>query len=183
MFRDEWETMTCLDCGGKGSCPFCSSTGKVYKRKEKVKKEGLVKIKNENDLFSHFCAESVGQLKKAVFKYTSCGAWVEVFPAHETWDEKLVEAGVSFGSIVEGVDETTQTYTVTFPCNSDEIDNALNSVEEEAREIWNKTHGCAYCWNEETVVDEWGNEAGPEDYGMRPVDENCPECKGRGIII
>ena len=29
----KWDTLTCQDCGGKGSCPFCSSTGKVYKRK------------------------------------------------------------------------------------------------------------------------------------------------------
>ena len=30
----EWESHACPECGGKGSCPFCSSTGKVYKRKD-----------------------------------------------------------------------------------------------------------------------------------------------------
>jgi hypothetical protein len=33
LFQDEWKAMTCPDCEGKGSCPFCSSTGKVYERK------------------------------------------------------------------------------------------------------------------------------------------------------
>lgn len=32
-FYEEWQAMTCLDCGGIGSCPFCSSTGKVYERR------------------------------------------------------------------------------------------------------------------------------------------------------
>ena len=32
-FYEEWEAMACPDCKGKGSCPFCSSTGKVYKRR------------------------------------------------------------------------------------------------------------------------------------------------------
>lgn len=140
-------------------------------------------IKNEKGLLDYFGATTVDQLKKAVFKYTDCGAWCEVFPPHQTWDNKLEEGGVSFGSIVEGVDQTTQTYTVHFPCDSDEIDKALDKVEKEADEIWMQTHGCESCWGGGILATEWGEEIYPTDYGMRPVDPNCPECGGNGVII
>jgi len=142
-----------------------------------------MRIENETDLLAYYGAQTVAQFKKAIFKYTDCGAWAEVFPAHEEYDGTLVEAGVSFGSIVEGVEETTQVYTVYFPCDSDDLDKALDQVEEEAEEIWNNTHGCECCWQGGIIADEWGNVIGPTDFGMRPIDPDCPECEGNGIII
>jgi len=34
-FYDEWQAISCPDCQGRGSCPFCSSTGKIYTRKDR----------------------------------------------------------------------------------------------------------------------------------------------------
>jgi hypothetical protein len=163
-FYDEWKAITCQYCNGKGSCPFCSSTGKLYERRKM--------IRNVHDLLNHYCAQSVNQLKKGFFKYTTCGAWIEVSPTV-----------VSLGSIVEGVERTTQTYILHFPFDADEIESALAAVEEEAKEIWDETHGCEACWQGGILATEYGEEIGPTDYGMRPVDPDCPECGGEGIVI
>ena len=71
---------------------------------------------------------------------------------------------------------------VVLPTTSDEIDAAIEGAERASQEAWDATHGCEKCWDGETVCDEWGNEAGPEDYGMRPVDPECKSCQG-GIVI
>ncbi len=90
--------------------------------------------------------------------------------------------GVSFGSIVEGVEQTTTTHTIAYPCTGKDIKNALEAVEAEARDIWNLTHGCAYCWPD----GEPGAAHDPEDewlVGDTLVNPNCPKCHGQGVVI
>lgn len=82
--------------------------------------------------------------------------------------------GVSFGSIVEGVDAYAQVQTVAFPCEEKEVWDALQAVEDEAAWIWDETHGCPSCWGGEEVEGEMGG---------RMVDPECPVCKGHGTII
>lgn len=83
--------------------------------------------------------------------------------------------GVSFGSIVEGIDACTEVETVAFPCEEQDIWDALQRVEDEANYLWMETHGCPDCWGGEEDVEG--------EYGYRPVDGECPTCKGHGTII
>ncbi|MAH29946.1 MAG: hypothetical protein CL959_04635 [Euryarchaeota archaeon] len=112
--------------------------------------------------------ETFGQLKRNVYKYTSCGAWII-----ET------EYGVGLGSIVEGVDEGTETHALNYPFTIDQFQDALQSVEDEADEIWKATHGCEDC-HDHPQADEWGNE---NEFGAWPINPDCKTCKGEGAII
>jgi hypothetical protein len=82
--------------------------------------------------------------------------------------------GVSFGSIVEGIDAYTEVESVAFPCEEQDIWDALQRVEDEANHLWMETHGCPECWGGEEVEGELGG---------RPVDGECSRCKGHGTII
>ena len=112
--------------------------------------------------------ETLNDLSRSVYKYTSCGAWV---------DED--EQGVTLGSIVEGVDEGTETHNLQYPFTIDQFQDALQAVEDEAKEIWNATHGCEDC-HAHPQVDEWGNE---NEFGAWSINPECKTCKGGGTII
>lgn len=83
-------------------------------------------------------------------------------------------SGVEFGSIVEGIDATTDIYTVLYPCDSTEVDKAIQAIEDEARELWDNTHGCSKCWD---------GAGGRGINGIRPVDPDCSYCHGQGTVI
>tara|TARA_B100001540_G_C15688188_1_gene588033 strand:+ start:52 stop:441 length:390 start_codon:yes stop_codon:yes gene_type:complete len=127
-------------------------------------------IHNLQDLLSQRkCGEETfAQLKRNIYKYTACGAWI-----HES------DWGIALGSIVEGVDEGTQTYTLNYPFTIDQFQDALQSVEDEATDIWQATHGCEDC-HDEPQVDEWGNE---REFGAWPINPKCTSCKGEGAVI
>lgn len=93
----------------------------------------------------------------------------EVFVA----DEPAWIDAISFGSIVEGVDPTTETYTVRLPCVAQDIWDALDNVEREAKYIWSQTHGCEQC-EADGWIGEWG-------YPM--INPDCPVCHGEGEVI
>jgi hypothetical protein len=103
--------------------------------------------------------EAVERVKRDVYKYTDCGAWI-------AFEEK----GITVGSIVEGVDEGTDTHFVPYPFTLAEYDTALDEVEKEASAIWNETHGCDDCGD----LDE---------FGSRSINPECKTCKGEGQII
>ncbi len=127
-------------------------------------------VNNLQDLLSQRkCGEETfAQLKRNTYKYTTCGAWI-----HES------DWGIALGSRVEGVAENTETYTLNYPFTIDQFQDALQSVENEAEEIWNDTHGCENC-HDEPHVDEWGNE---REFGAWPINPECKTCKGEGTII
>ena len=101
----------------------------------------------------------IEQAKRSTYKYTDCGAFLQT-----TEDSILV------GSIVEGVDEGTETHVLEFPFEISEYWEALQAVEDEAAKIWNETHGCPSC--------------GEDDECMYvPINPKCPVCHGEGIII
>ena len=120
-------------------------------------------VSNMTDLLSlRGCGEeSFGRLKRNIYKYTACGAWV-------TEDEQ----GVTLGSIVEGVDEGTETHSLTYPFTIDQFQDALQSVEDEADEIWKATHGCEDC----NMVSDFHE-------GLHAVNPECKTCKGEGMIF
>ena len=127
-------------------------------------------IHNLQDLLSQRkCGEETfAQLKRNTYKYTACGAWI-----YES------DSGVALGSIVEGVDEGTQTYTLNYPFTIEEFWEALQAVENEAEEIWKATHGCEDC-HDEPQWDDWGIE---KEFGEWPINPECKTCKGEGTII
>jgi hypothetical protein len=84
---------------------------------------------------------------------------------------KTFPEGISIGSIVEGVDYGTETQNLTYPFSAKAFWAAISHVEQEAKNIWNDTHGCPKCGlkNPET--------------GERAINPKCKACKGEGIIL
>ena len=103
------------------------------------------------------------RVKKAIYKGTSCGAYIEPITGN---------TGVAVGSIVEGVDWGTDTHCLHYPFKESDLWSALEKVEAEANEIWESTHGC----------DECGE---PDEYngGHIHINPECPSCKGDGVTI
>ncbi len=66
------------------------------------------------------------QVEKATYKYTDCGAWC-----------REVEGGLEVGSIVEGVEAETESHTLLYPSKISKFWDDLQSVEDEALQIWN----------------------------------------------
>ena len=107
------------------------------------------------------CGEKdFSDVEKATYKYTTCGAWIA-----QSSD------GVTIGSIVEGCDEGTSVYTLDYPFEIDLFWDSLDKVDKQAEEIWNDTHGCADC-----------GEENPET-GYTAINFQCKTCEGEGIII
>lgn len=98
--------------------------------------------------------ETMAEVSRNVYKYTDCGAWITF------WDDCI-----DIGSIVEGCDYGTDTYTLTYPFEIKEFWDALKAVEDEADSIWESTHGC-------------------EDCGLNgAINLECKTCEGEGVIL
>lgn len=105
-------------------------------------------------------------IARAIYKGTSCGAWLEV-----------EESGIKAGSIVEGVDQETSVQSLQYPFTKEQFWAAIKAVEDEAKEIWDETHGCDGCW-------EGCEDCGEKELGQYiPVNPNCKSCGGEGVII
>jgi hypothetical protein len=82
-------------------------------------------MNNIEDLCKELCVENVEDLYISIYKYTDCGAWIEIFPDR-----------VRLGSIVEGSDFDTATYTLSFPFTIQEFNETIIAIEEEANFLW-----------------------------------------------
>ena len=108
------------------------------------------------------CGEKdFSDVKRATYKYTTCGAWIA-----QSSD------GITIGSIVEGCDEGTSVYTLDYPFEIDLFWDSLDKVDKEAEKIWNDTHGCGDCG----IVSELHE-------GLHAINFQCKTCEGEGIII
>jgi hypothetical protein len=107
--------------------------------------------------------ETSETLDRVVYKGTNCGAWAKIV-------KKGKDYKVSVGSIVEGVDYGTNTYSLTTPFKSKDFWANLVMVEQEAKDIWDDTHGCPKCGSENP------------DTGCIAINPKCKSCKGEGII-
>jgi hypothetical protein len=74
-------------------------------------------------------------------------------------------------SIVEGVEMYPESVYLHYPFTEKEFWDACDTVNEEACEIWDATHGCEACGEED-----------PETGWVR-INPDCPECRGGGTII
>jgi len=135
------------------------------------------KIKSVKDLANEVGVEVEG-IERAIYKGTDCGAWIN-----------LKVDCVETGSIVEGVEQCTQTYTLEYPFSAEEFWSALECVEHEADEIWNDTHGCPYCGSGITkeqyeAIKGTGQDEFDDDMEeCRAIDPNCKVCGGEGTIL
>jgi hypothetical protein len=141
--------------------------------------------------------DSLREMARSYYKYTDCGmgmgakvngAWYygsylhgfESFESMEARGEEVEE--ICFSSIVEGVDQVTESHSVVDTHKTAEdfwkaVEAAENLVEDEAREIWNSTHGCEAC------ASHWNEDGAQYEVGDCPVWEGCTECQGAGICI
>jgi hypothetical protein len=124
-----------------------------------------------------------------------------------TWrqmaEQGLLVKGISVGSIVEGVDQCTETHYID--CDPTESEDppetirkafweAVKAVNKEADQIWQATHGCPGCARKQmeftgrdVAFDEWGNEVQIDEDGYPlgdiPVHPDCEMCGGEGMPI
>tara|TARA_R110002051_G_scaffold65415_2_gene118660 strand:+ start:277 stop:663 length:387 start_codon:yes stop_codon:yes gene_type:complete len=125
-------------------------------------------VYNLQDLLSlRGCGEETfEQLKRNVYKYTSCGAYVaEVDPPDKP-------KALLLSSIVEGVGDGTEIHCLYYPFTIDQFQDALQAVEDEASEIWKATHGCEDC---DPEMDS--------EQGFAAINPDCKTCEGEGVII
>ena len=121
-------------------------TAKVNNLKEFLEARGL----GESDMDA---------VSKNSFRYTNYGVWVDE-------DGKKVRVGC----IIEGVSAVTETHELKYPFEIDAFWETLQEVAQEAGAIWDDTHGCPSCGEE----NEDGNIA---------INSECKSCYGEGIII
>lgn len=106
-------------------------------------------------------------LSKFVYDATACGAWIAVARAEGAYRV----TGVRLGSTVDGVDEAPAERRLAFPFALAEFRAALTEIENAAKAVWRRTHGCLEC-----------GPADPEN-GLRAVREGCPACGGHGRVL
>lgn len=97
-------------------------------------------------------------------------------------DEPTIGELFSVSGYCEGSDREHQERTVSFPCTPAEIDDAISAADEDGKQTWNETHGCQACWPE-GYSDEHGNEWTVEDWVGQPINKDCENCKGNGVVI
>ena len=78
---------------------------------------------------------SMAEVKRNTYKYTECGAWCETVT--DEWGDVI---GLRLGSIVEGSDACTESYTLEFPFYVNEFWVSLDQIEEEAEYLWQEAN-------------------------------------------
>lgn len=152
---------------------------------------------NARALFRYFGADNWGQIYRALYKGTACGVTVgialdgaerPVYCDHlYQYDIKAPVVEVHISSIVEGVDYGTDTHILNLAVRGTRktgnvvkrLFALVQLVEDEARAIWDETHGCEVCaahWQDTGLMVDW-------DSDYVPVWPECPDCKGAGAII
>ena len=85
-------------------------------------------INNIDEYCAYLGVEKSG-LKRAIYKNTECGAWIE-------WDKEEIR----IGSIVEGSDAEFEA-SFPFPCDTEEIEIWFNELERLTDEAWEEANG------------------------------------------
>lgn len=114
-------------------------------------------------------AELQSRLKRNVYKYTECGAWID-----------FRFGGITFGSIVEGCDIGTSIFKFDYPFPAADYRAAEAAIEKEADAIWQWTNtvryycgSCQGTFGEEGVID-------PDLSDDGKFLAKCPVC-GAGV--
>lgn len=114
-------------------------------------------------------------LEHAVYKGTSCGAWIH-------WDDK----SLTIGAIVEGSD-AEYSKEFQFPCHLRDIEEWFEELEDLCDKAWREANltpyriflndnnvGVFYGENEEDALDQLAKDAGYKDWKT-----SCEECSVR----
>ena len=121
-----------------------------------------------------------------VSEWVNCGELSRLGTWKDMDQQGVLATSLLVGSIVEGVDDGTDNIEVDAKQTEEDpseyrtrFDAALTEVENQAKAIWNDTHGCESCvayWTDQGIdIDDSG--------GLVPVYKYCPDCKGHGTII
>ena len=103
--------------------------------------------------------EEIGKsIARRLYKDTSCGIsfWSD--------DKSVVLTGYC-----EGSDNYIEGHSLPFPFTSEEFWEAVAQADEDGCNTWDETHGCEEC--------------GEEVDGVIPVNPNCKNCGGDGVVI
>ena len=121
-----------------------------------------------------------------VSEWVHCGELSRLGTWKDMDSQGMLVTALLVGSIVEGVDYGTDDIEVVANQTDEDpsdyrtrFDAALTEIENQAKSIWNDTHGCESCvayWTDQGLdIDDSG--------GLVPVYKYCPDCKGHGTII
>jgi len=99
-------------------------------------------------------------------------------------DEPCVRIhGVSVSSIVEGIDQCTDTIVLEDDkFTVDAFWHAVENVNQQAYDLWMETHGCEECSKLSNHIGLWHRHTEGCD-GITPVHLDCSVCDGRGFPI
>jgi len=116
-----------------------------------------------------------------VREWVRCGELSRLGTWKDMDQQGVLATSLLVGSIVEGVDYGTDDIEVDAKQTEEDpsdyrtrFDAALAEVENQAKSIWNDTHGC------ETCAEHWGINPDEE---MSPIWTKCPDCNGNGTVI
>ena len=173
-----------------------------HEREQEMNALGDNALANLKAILEAHGADNVADLARGTYKYTGCGASVGallyagednpgkwVYGNDLRTDEFITALSVS--SIVEGVEQTTDTHIIDlFDDKFETTDHAVaaygaavDAVEKEAADIWDQTHGCTTCAKHYGNVAANGIETCEGDDGMTAVWKDCPSCGGYGTAI
>ena len=118
---------------------------------------------------------------KLVSRWVHCDALRRLGTWKDLDGQGVLVTAMMVGSIVEGVDQCTESIEVEAQQLDEEPEEfhrrfyvALSEVEREAEAIWSETHGCETCAKHYEI---------DLDSELSPVWTDCPDCKGHGAVI
>ena len=102
-------------------------------------------IRNLKNLMDYFGAENANLINRRLYKATSCGASISVLATDDKWyhcgsdwtNVKGIKA-FTIQTIVEGSDVTVDSEEFTLPVRTQEIEDWMNQMEEEAAFYWKR---------------------------------------------
>jgi hypothetical protein len=135
-------------------------------------------------LFRETCSDSLWGIYRAAYDTSTCGVTVG-FLIGESWvycgslkGEAGDVYGISVGGYVEGWDGECDARILQHNkhrrVTTADFWATVDAADEEAKGIWDSTHGCDDCWGGKDVEG---------CYGLKPIDPACKTCHGEGAII
>lgn len=135
---------------------------------------------------------SIGAGDYVCVRKESDWVWCDDLRKWPDWEQLeeggIVVLGVAVGSIVEGVDQCADTIYLEEdpdePITEAMFDEAVETVDKQADEIWKETHGCGRCSELANHVGLYGDTTEGWD-GITPCHADCdnPDCMGDGVPI
>jgi hypothetical protein len=155
-------------------------------------KHGLPKIGSDWELAhecgSHFMRDLKVDAKRGedgLLRKTGRGTrYLLTISVKETKSGAIRGPIFSVSGYCEGTDIDCDEHRVLFPTTSKRVDEAISAADKDASDLWKQTHGCEKCHPEGTC-DEHGNTFSPDgdNWIGQPVNPDCTECKGKGVIL